>query len=48
MPLVLLGMALAWLAYRTRSLVGPIVVHALFNGVTFLTLVLQWLYPALK
>lgn len=38
-PLVLLGWALAWLAYRTQSLVGPILVHALFNGVTFLTLV---------
>jgi membrane protease YdiL (CAAX protease family) len=38
-PLVLLGWALAWLAYRTQSLVGPVLVHALFNGVTFLTLV---------
>jgi membrane protease YdiL (CAAX protease family) len=40
-PLVLLGWALAWLAYRTQSLVGPVLVHALFNGVTFLTLVSQ-------
>jgi membrane protease YdiL (CAAX protease family) len=47
-PLVLLGVALAWLAYRTRSLVGPIVAHGLFNGVTYLTLVLQWWVPALR
>lgn len=41
-PLMLLGVALAWLSYRTRSLVGPILVHALFNGVTFLTLLWEW------
>jgi membrane protease YdiL (CAAX protease family) len=43
-PLVVLGTALAWLSYRTRSLVGPVLVHALFNGVTFLTLLLERLY----
>jgi membrane protease YdiL (CAAX protease family) len=28
-----LGLGLGWLADRTRSLVGPIVLHSLFNGV---------------
>jgi membrane protease YdiL (CAAX protease family) len=32
--LLVLGVALGWLAWRTDSLVGPIVVHALFNGVS--------------
>jgi membrane protease YdiL (CAAX protease family) len=32
-PLTLLGLGLGYLAYRTRSLVGPVLVHALFNGV---------------
>lgn len=32
-PLFVLALGLGWLAYRTRSLVGPIVLHALFNGV---------------
>jgi len=31
-PLFFLGMALAYVAYRTRSLVAPIVAHALFNA----------------
>jgi len=31
-PLFFLGMALAYTAYRTRSLVAPIITHALFNG----------------
>jgi membrane protease YdiL (CAAX protease family) len=39
-PLFLLGLGLGWLAYRTQSLVGPMVVHALFNGVACLTMVL--------
>jgi membrane protease YdiL (CAAX protease family) len=37
-PLVPLSVGLAWLAYRTRTLVGPIVTHALFNGVATLTI----------
>ncbi len=37
--LFVLGLGLGWLAYRTRSLVGPILVHALFNGVACLQLV---------
>jgi membrane protease YdiL (CAAX protease family) len=32
-PLFLLGLGLGWLAYRTQSLVGPMVLHALFNSV---------------
>jgi membrane protease YdiL (CAAX protease family) len=32
-PLLVLGLGLGWLAHRTGSLVAPIVVHALFNGV---------------
>ncbi len=38
--LYFLGIALAWLAQRTQSLVGPIVAHALFNGVASLDLFL--------
>jgi membrane protease YdiL (CAAX protease family) len=34
-PLFVLGLALGWLAYRTRSLVAPVVLHALFNAVSF-------------
>lgn len=44
-PLFVLGLGLGWLAYRTQSLVPSIVVHALFNLVSFLVLVLT-LHPA--
>ncbi len=37
-PLFLLGLGLGWLAYRTQSLIGCIVGHALFNTVACLTL----------
>jgi membrane protease YdiL (CAAX protease family) len=40
-PLFLLGLALGYLAYRTQSLVGPIFVHALFNGVACVLLLLH-------
>ena len=33
-----LGLVLGWLAYRTQSLVGAIVLHAFFNVVAFLVL----------
>jgi hypothetical protein len=36
LPLFFLGMALAYAAWRTRSLVAPIVAHALFNAVMLL------------
>jgi membrane protease YdiL (CAAX protease family) len=39
-PLFVLGLALGVLASRTGSLVGPIVLHALFNAVTCVTLLL--------
>jgi membrane protease YdiL (CAAX protease family) len=39
--LFFLGLALGFLAYRTQSLLGPILVHALFNSVTCLALALQ-------
>lgn len=37
-PLFLLGLGLGWLAYRTQSLVAPIVVHTLFNVLPMLIL----------
>jgi membrane protease YdiL (CAAX protease family) len=37
-PLFLLSLGLGFLAYRTQSLVGPIVLHALFNSVSVLYL----------
>jgi membrane protease YdiL (CAAX protease family) len=40
-PLVLLGCGLAWLAYRTQSLLTTIVTHVLFNSVAFLNLLLE-------
>ncbi|MCI0379340.1 MAG: CPBP family intramembrane metalloprotease [Gemmataceae bacterium] len=39
-PLVLLGFVLGWLAYRTQSLVGAIVLHCLFNTVACTVLLL--------
>jgi len=39
-PLFLLGMVLGWLAYRTQSLVAPMLLHAMFNAVACLTLLL--------
>jgi membrane protease YdiL (CAAX protease family) len=35
-PLFVLGLGLGWLALRTQSLVGPMVLHALFNTVACL------------
>jgi membrane protease YdiL (CAAX protease family) len=32
-PLTLLGVGLGWLTYRTRSLAGPVVMHATFNAI---------------
>lgn len=37
-PLTLLGMGLGWLAWRTQSLIGPVVCHALFNAMTLFQL----------
>jgi membrane protease YdiL (CAAX protease family) len=40
-PLFVLALALGWLAYRTQSLVAPVVLHALFNSLTCVMLVLS-------
>ncbi|HYT90114.1 MAG TPA: CPBP family intramembrane glutamic endopeptidase [Gemmataceae bacterium] len=36
-----LSIGLGWLAYRTQSLIGPLVMHALFNGVACMVLFLS-------
>jgi membrane protease YdiL (CAAX protease family) len=41
-PLFVLSLGLGVLAYRSGSLVGPIVLHGLFNGVSCLQLFLGW------
>jgi membrane protease YdiL (CAAX protease family) len=43
-PLLWLALGLGWLAMRTRSLVGPMVLHSLFNGVACVLLVLTTLF----
>jgi len=35
-PLFLLGLGLGWLAFRTRSILAPAIVHGLFNAVSVL------------
>ena len=37
-PLFFLGLGLGFLAYRTQSLLGPIIFHSLFNAVACITL----------
>ena len=39
-PLFILGLGLGWLVVRTRSLVAPVVLHALFNAVSYVLLVM--------
>jgi len=39
-PLFLLALGLGWLAQRTQSLLGPMIWHALFNGVACVELLL--------
>jgi membrane protease YdiL (CAAX protease family) len=41
-PLFFLAIALGWLADRSRGLVGPITLHALFNAVSTILLVMGW------
>jgi membrane protease YdiL (CAAX protease family) len=41
-PLFGLGLGLGYLAYRTQSLVAPVVLHALFNGIACMS----FIYPA--
>ena len=40
-PILLLGLALAWVYRRTQSLLAAIVVHATFNGMSVLLALLQ-------
>jgi membrane protease YdiL (CAAX protease family) len=40
-PLFVLGVALGYLALRTRSLIGPVTLHGLFNAVSCLALALS-------
>jgi membrane protease YdiL (CAAX protease family) len=44
-PLFLLALALGWLAYRTQKLSASVVLHALFNGVTIVIVILTYLTP---
>jgi membrane protease YdiL (CAAX protease family) len=37
-PLLLVGVALAWVRYRTSSLIGSVSIHALFNAVSAIAL----------
>jgi len=46
-PIFLFSLGVGFLAYRTRSLVGPITVHVLFNLTTMIMLVLGQ-YPKFK
>ena len=43
-PLFVVGTGLAWVRYRTSSLLGALTLHALFNGVAALTLLLKLLW----
>lgn len=44
LPLWLVGLILAWLAYRERTLVTPIIAHATFNAISLIVLsgLLPW------
>lgn len=46
-PLFLFSLGVGFLAYRTRSLVGPITLHAMFNMTTMISLILDS-YPKFK
>jgi membrane protease YdiL (CAAX protease family) len=39
-PLFVLALGLGWLAYRTQSLIGPFVMHGLFNAVSCVVLLI--------
>lgn len=41
-PLLVLALALGWLAYRTRSILAPAVFHAFFNGISTVLLLKGW------
>lgn len=44
-PLFPFALSLGFIAYRTQSLLGPILMHSLFDGVSAITLVLLSLWP---
>ncbi len=44
-PLFFLSLGLGWMAQRTHSLIGPILCHALFNGISCLALLLKAIWP---
>ncbi len=44
-PLLVLGLLLGWLAYRTQSLVAPMLLHFLFNVLACLMIALAQLVP---
>jgi membrane protease YdiL (CAAX protease family) len=46
-PLFVLGLAMGFLAYRTQTLLAPILLHTLFNAVACLTLILPHVLPDL-
>jgi membrane protease YdiL (CAAX protease family) len=43
--LFVLALGLGWLAYRTQSLVGPMVLHSLFNAVACVQILLARFHP---
>ncbi len=45
-PLFFLSLGLGYLAYRTQSLIVPIVVHSLFNATSLLALIVMRLVPS--
>jgi membrane protease YdiL (CAAX protease family) len=44
-PLFVLSLGLGWLAYRTQSVIAPIVLHMLFNAIVFATLAIKATLP---
>jgi membrane protease YdiL (CAAX protease family) len=40
-PLLWLGLGLGWLAWRGRSIAGCVVLHAVFNGIACVILLLS-------
>jgi membrane protease YdiL (CAAX protease family) len=44
-PLFVLSIGLGWLAYRTQSVVAPIVLHMFFNAIPFATLAFKAILP---
>jgi membrane protease YdiL (CAAX protease family) len=45
-PLFVLGLGLGYLAFRTQSLVGPMMLHSLFNAVAAVEICLGYFFPS--